>query len=125
MVEQFRQSAPPKVLVSPAIHTGYDFPYDAARYQVIGKMPFPDNRDPITAARSKADPEYMLWAAITQLVQMTGRVVRAEDDCGETFIVDDTVASPWILKANRKFFPGWWLDGYRSQSLIPRPLDMG
>lgn len=82
-VEAFRDSAPPRVLVSPSVHTGYDFPYDLARYQVIGKMPFPDNRDPICAARAKADSEYLLWAAIVQMVQASGRVVRAEDDLGE------------------------------------------
>ena len=44
VVTQFVDSKSPLVLVSPSVTTGYDFPYDACEFQVIGKIPFPDLR---------------------------------------------------------------------------------
>jgi len=122
MVAQFKAGAAPLVLVSPSVGTGYDFPYDAARFQIIGKLPFPDLRDPIVSARAKADDNFLTWSAITGLVQMSGRVVRAEDDLGETIVIDDTVNAPWILKKNARMFPKWWMEAYRSQATLPKPI---
>ncbi len=124
-VREFKLRDPPVLLVAPGIHTGYDFPYDLARYQIIGKIPFPDMTDKIVAARIKADDGYMLWSAVTKLQQTTGRVMRAEDDWGETFIIDNLIASPWIMKKNVKLFSKWWLEAFRVQAVIPQAPRMG
>lgn len=119
-VEAFKRARPPAVLVSPAITTGWDFPGDTARYQVIGKVPFPDSTDPVTAARTKADKDYASYLAAVATVQAAGRIVRGPDDWGETFLVDRNF--DWFLKKNESHLPEWFKDGlYWSYDRIPDP----
>lgn len=119
VVDKFRQSRKPVVLVSPSVDTGFDFPYAAAEYQVVGKIPFPVPTDPLVAARSLTDPLYHQKLAVTRLVQMTGRVMRAEDDKGETFIVDDSIN--YLYQHVRPYFPMWWREAYKRVGFIPDP----
>lgn len=117
-IAAFKASRPEsgRILVSPSMTTGYDFPYTAAEFQIIVKVPFPDSRDPIISARTMIDPDYPLYVAMQQLVQMVGRIMRAPDDAGETFILDDHAR--WFLPKCKKlgFAPRWfwaavqWID---------------
>lgn len=117
IVDQFRNREKPCVLVSPSVDTGFDFPYASAEYQIIGKVPFPVPTDPLVAARSLTDPLYHAKLAVTRLVQMTGRVMRAADDAGETFIVDDSINYLW--SHSKPFFPMWWREAYKRVGFIP------
>lgn len=94
------------VLVSPSVTTGYDFPYQEAEYQILLKIPFPDSRDPITATRSLIDTRYGSHVAMQTLVQTCGRIMRAADDLGETFIVD--AHARWFLPRNSDLAPKWF-----------------
>lgn len=87
-VEQYRLAKPPAILISPSIYEGLDFPYQQAEYQILAKVPFPDTRSPIMKARCKATPGYAYSLTLRKIVQTVGRIVRADDDQGETFIVD-------------------------------------
>jgi Rad3-related DNA helicase len=118
-VARFRGGDPPKVLVSPSVGTGWDFAYDECRYQIIGKLAYPDTRDPIVKARSQVDKEYTGYLAMQQLVQMCGRAVRADDDWCENFIVDDNIG--WFMKRNGRFAPKWFRDGVQSSRMVPQP----
>lgn len=119
-VEGFKRAQAPAVLVSPAVTTGWDFPGDAARYQIISKVPFPDTTDPVTVARSKADKDYAPYLAAVATVQAAGRIVRGADDWGETFTVDGNFS--WFLKQHERHFPGWFLDAvYKSYDGVPTP----
>lgn len=120
-VEAFKQ-ADCGLLVSPAVHTGVDFPYDQARYQVIGKVPFPTTTDPMVAARKLDDPDYPTYCAIMTLIQTAGRAVRAEDDYAETFIVDESIK--WVLKKHREHFPRWFLEAIQWRDITPGPMDL-
>jgi Rad3-related DNA helicase len=119
VVEQFKNARPPAVLVSPSMSTGWDFPYDTARYQIIGKVAFPDTRDPVTNRRSREDKEYPMFLAMTELQQMAGRINRAEDDYGETFIIDDNVQ--WFVNRYRRFASRWFLDAFKRRKVVPEP----
>lgn len=107
------------ILVSPAVTTGYDFPYEECEYQVIAKVPFPDSRDPVLQARTNQDSVYGMYMAMQALVQMCGRGMRAQDDLCETFIVDDQVK--WFVWKHRDLAPKWFLDTLKSVALIPAP----
>jgi Rad3-related DNA helicase len=120
-VEEFRRARAPAVLISPSVATGFDFPGDQCRYQIIGKVPFPDSRSKVMQARAARDPEYFAYCAAQQLVQMCGRGVRSETDTCQTFIVDDNVQ--WFVRKYRQFFPKWWLAAYSTSNSIPPPLD--
>jgi Rad3-related DNA helicase len=118
-VGKFRESAPPKVLVSPSVTTGWDFPYEECEYQILGKVPYPDTRNVITKARNDADKEYAPYIAMQQIIQACGRGCRATDDHCENFIIDDNIN--WFLKRYRKFAPKWFLESITSRIFPPEP----
>lgn len=111
IVEEFRRSKGPCILVSPSVGTGYDFAGDQARFQIISKIPFASVKDEIMKARQEKDPEYGIFLASQLLIQITGRGTRAEDDWCENIILDDNWL--WAVKKMRKFLPQWWLEGLR------------
>lgn len=90
---------PPACLLSPVIKEGLDLHGDKCRYQIIPKIPFPDLRDPLTAARSKADKGYMTRIAALSLEQMKGRSTRSQTDWSVVFMLDDGWNAPWFRKS--------------------------
>lgn len=117
-VAKFKKSSPPSVLVSPSVGTGYDFPDDLCRWQVISKLAFPDGRTLIMKARTKNDPEYSINLAVQSLVQACGRGDRSEHDFCETFIIDSHFE--WLIGKYRHLFLKWWLDGLKNIKTVPR-----
>ena len=121
-IERFKMDEPPAVLVSPATTTGYDFPGDQVRYQIIGKIPFPDTTSKIMKWRCKDDKDLSMYLAMQELVQTCGRGVRAVDDWAEALIVDDSAV--WFLSKYKHFAPSWFLEGYRKVRMIPEPPEL-
>lgn len=121
-VENFRKSAPPAVLVSPSITTGYDFPTTDCEYQILAKMPTPDTSDPIMAARQKADPEYRDYIAAQSLVQSCGRGMRSEKDSCENISVDNVIPASIFGERSKHLYPGWFKRAYRRADTPPEPL---
>ena len=128
----FRESPPPRILISPAVTTGYDFPGSQAEFQFIIKVPFIDARSPIMKARSAADPEYLPYLTAQILTQTCGRLMRGPDDRSETFILD--THANWFLKPKatgvsttrsrggfRHLFPAWFLNQVQYPSSQPKP----
>ena len=119
-VERFKRSGPGNILLSPSVHTGWDFPGDEADYQIICKVPFADTRDGLAAARKKADPHWDIRNAIMTLQQAAGRVVRTESDKGETFILDDAFKFLW--SRHKLEFSHWFVEAYQVRQTIPGVL---
>lgn len=120
-IKLFKTSPGPRLLVSPSIVTGYDFPYDECRYQIIGKVPFPDMRGVIMKTRAELDKEYAGYLAMIKLVQACGRGMRAPDDWCETFIVDDIFAD-YFLRLHGKHAPKWFKQAVEYTDVFPEPL---
>lgn len=120
-IEEFKQSTRPLILVSPVLDTGYDFPHDQARWQIISKMPFPVTVEKIVQARMAKDPKYRDYVTMVKLVQMAGRIVRAEDDWGETFIVDSDFGW-WYNKKGKWIAPKWFIEAVRYDQFLLDPL---
>lgn len=89
-LDLFRDSPPSegRVLLASGMYEGVDLPYDAARWQVIGKVPYLSLGDPTIAKRSELDPDWYTWQAVKRLIQSAGRIVRAPDDYGITYCFD-------------------------------------
>jgi Rad3-related DNA helicase len=119
MVAKFRAAGPGAVMVSPSLTTGFDFPGLACEYQVILKVPWPDSREPVIAARTVKDKSYPAYLAMQDLVQAVGRGMRSAEDRCETLILDDHVR--WFLAKYRSFAPQWFLSSFRSAMTIPPP----
>lgn len=122
IVRMFKESDPPSILVSPSVSTGWDFYDDLCRYQIIGKIAYPDTKNKITRARTKLDKEYAPYVAMQELVQAVGRSVRSKPDWAENFIIDDNIL--WFIKEYGKFAPQYFLDAFKSADVIPKPRSM-
>ena len=120
-VEEFKLARPPAVLVSPSVGTGYDFIHDQCRYQIIGKVPWPDGRTKLMKARTQIDPQHGAYIAAQSLVQMCGRGRRADDDWCENFIIDDHIVK-FMQRNGGTLTPKWFRDCYRDDVMtIPEP----
>lgn len=123
-VERYRAIRGPALLVSPSISTGFNFAYQDAEYQILLKMPFLDTRDNRTRVRLRATEGYGDHVVSQEVIQTCGRINRAEDDQGETFIVDGHAR--WLLGRydNEGLLPESFTDAlyYESPRQLPFPL---
>ena len=88
IIEKFKRSKGPSILLSPSIYEGVDLPGDLSRYQIIVKAPFPS----LAEKRMKyiLDHHQKIYNLLTiqKIVQGGGRSVRSEDDYAVTYILD-------------------------------------
>lgn len=119
-VASFKAAKAPAILVSPSVETGFDFPLDECRYQILAKVPFADGRSPLIKARAHSDKTYLNHIAAITLIQQCGRGMRSKHDASETFIFDDHFQ--WFRRAAT--FPRWFRDSWRTQSVVPPALDI-
>lgn len=118
-IDRFKKMHEPGILVSPSVSTGYDFPGDECRYQIIAKLPFPDSRSTVMKARQQADKEYGAYIMAQDLVQMVGRGTRSMDDWCETFIIDDHWE--WVQWKLKSMFPKWFIEACIRRLVTPDP----
>jgi len=109
-LEQYYNTPPPVILVSPVVGTGYDFKYDRARWQIICKVQFLNPKSPIVKARKalwkrKYKLDYLTVMAAKAVLQMSGRSVRASDDWAATYVIDDAWGN-YVSKSNAN--PMWF-----------------
>jgi len=116
-IGEFKRSREPVVLVSPSVTTGYDFPDEECRFQVIAKVPFPDTRSKVQQKRSELFPSYPFYYAWQQIVQAAGRGVRSEDDWCETYIVDSHFN--WLRGRHKHLAQKWFLRAIQNRTTIP------
>lgn len=116
-IEAFRQAKAPKLLNTPSVETGVDFPLDAAEYCIVPKLPFPDIRGPVMKARMAIDKDYANYLTALRLVQMTGRGMRSREDRFESFILD--AHAGWFVWGHKSLFPQWWLNAFRKVDRLP------
>lgn len=123
IVERFKQSEPPCYLVTPSVGTGYDFPFDECEFFVIMKVPFPDSRSPVVAARQRADSTYGKYVAMQGIIQRAGRGMRADDDQCEVLIVDDQFVWFYFECLQLGFVPPWFAAAVQPMNQqVPRPM---
>jgi len=122
-VRWFKEPDSPSILVSPSMATGWDFPEDQCRWQIIVKVPYPDLRGNIMKTRDKADKMYVPYLIAQLLVQAAGRAVRSETDWAECFVLDNNIQ--WWIPKHQDLLPGWFSGAYRQMATIPKPMKGG
>lgn len=110
------------VFISVGFSRGLDLKYDLCRCQIITKVPYPDITD-IRVKEIWIKRKNWRWAryqAIKNIVQASGRIVRAPDDYGITYILDSSFEHLFKFK---KEFPDWftraiYFDNIKESSII-------
>jgi len=101
--------------------TGWDFPDDECRWQIIIKLPYPDTRGNIVKTRAKEDKDFTAYLVMQQLIQAAGRGTRRATDWCETFIIDDNIQ--WFLGRNQHLSVEWFKGAYKVSRTVPRVLE--
>lgn len=118
VVRRFKRNQSPLILVSPSMATGWDFPDDECRWQVIIKLPYPDTRGNVMKTRSKLDPDYTSYLTMQQLIQACGRGVRSATDWCETFIIDDNIV--WFIDRYQHLAVNWFMGAFGTSATVPK-----
>lgn len=109
VLERFKKSQMPLVMLSPSMDRGVDLPDEQCRVVVIAKMPYPDLGDPQVNKRVYASRDGNRWYAhktVSSIVQMAGRGVRSKDDYAITYVLDEQFGK--VYNENRSMFPPWF-----------------
>lgn len=79
---------PNTVFVGCGFTEGIDLKYDRARWQVVTKLMYPSKGESAVLKKLQQRPAWYSWVAARDLQQAAGRVSRAPDDFGVTYLVD-------------------------------------
>lgn len=105
---EHRETKSPSIIISPSFTEGFDFSGDAARWQVIAKVPYPYLGDRQVAAKKDMDEEWYALKTVSTIIQASGRIVRSETDTGTTYITDSDFKYLWDRWSY--LFPSWWTE---------------
>jgi Rad3-related DNA helicase len=105
MLRLHMESEEPTVIVSPSMDTGVSFDNDAARFQIIAKVPYPSLASQKNKMRQNNNPDWYSWKTVSGIIQMTGRPVRSNIDYADTIIIDGGFGD--VMKHSSQFLPDW------------------
>ena len=70
---------------------------------MIMKVPFPDKRNPLLAARMKSDKKYWMQLIVDEMVQYAGRGTRSRTDACDVLIFDQNFSGVGMREFPRDF----------------------
>jgi Rad3-related DNA helicase len=108
VIEHFKSSTEPLVLLGSGLYEGLDLYGDDYQVQILTKVPWPFLGDPGWKYIAETHPERYAWQAIQQVVQAAGRICRGPDDFGATFILDRSFRR--LYTQHESLFPNYFID---------------
>lgn len=109
VIGKFKESEEARVLMSPSVMEGEDFPYDQCRFVIVPKVPYPYLGDKTIKRRTDEDPEWYNWKALSDLIQSSGRGMRNENDYCSIYILDSKFEELIkYMKNNSLDIPEWF-----------------
>ena len=108
-LETWKASSEPEVFVSVKMEEALDLRDDLCRWQVVCKAPYRNTNDS-RVARRLADDQWAWYhrTALRTVIQACGRVVRAPDDYGATYLADSSLLD--LFDRARADTPPWFRD---------------
>ncbi|QDX40160.1 ATP-dependent DNA helicase [Salarchaeum sp. JOR-1] len=108
-LDAWKASEKPEVFLSVKMEEALNLEGDLARWQVVCKAPFLNTGDSRVARRLE-DGQWAWYyrSALRTIIQAAGRVVRAPDDYGATYIADDSVRD--VFERARTDMPEWFAE---------------
>ncbi|AFK17849.1 ATP-dependent DNA helicase [Haloferax mediterranei ATCC 33500] len=106
-LETWKATDRPEVFLSVKMEEALDLKGDLCRWQVLCKAPYLNTNDSRVARRLE-DGQWAWYrrAALRTVIQACGRVVRAPDDYGDTYIADSSLLQ--LFEKTRTDMPGWF-----------------
>ncbi|WP_226011253.1 ATP-dependent DNA helicase [Halomicrobium salinisoli] len=105
----WKRSDDPDVFLSVKMEEALDLEGDLCRWQLLCKAPYPNTRDSRVARRLEDDQwAWYYRAALRTVIQACGRVVRAPDDHGATYLGDSSLLD--LFERARVDMPDWFAD---------------
>lgn len=101
----FTETDQPMILLGQSVSTGVDLPH-VPQWQIITKLSFPPFNTPALALRHETDKFFMQYLTLCEVVQAAGRIKRAQDHDGPTFILDSNFG--WFSSRMREHMPSWF-----------------
>lgn len=105
----FKRGEGESVLVASGMYEGVDLPYDAGRFQIICKVPWPNLNEPAIKVKMALDKGWYEWTALKDCLQAYGRICRSPEDYGVTYILD----ASFKRLLNNKALPAWFKLAYK------------
>ncbi len=103
----WKRSDDPDVFLSVKMEEALDLEGDLCRWQLLCKAPYPNTRDSRVARRLEDDQwAWYYRAALRTVIQACGRVVRAPDDHGATYLGDSSLLD--LFERARTDMPDWF-----------------
>lgn len=102
----------PKILISPSITEGLDLKGDKGRFAIFAKTPYPFLGDAWVKRRMEMSQEWYSRQAMIGVIQGGGRVTRAHDDWGYTYILDSAFGQ--LYRSMQSKLPKWWKDAFQT-----------
>ncbi|EMA67835.1 helicase c2 [Halorubrum aidingense JCM 13560] len=108
-LDAWKASTEPEVFVSVKMEEALDLKGDLCRWQVVCKAPYRNTNDS-RVARRLADDQWAWYhrTALRTVIQACGRVVRAPDDYGATYLADDSLLD--LFDRAKADTPPWFRD---------------
>jgi Rad3-related DNA helicase len=108
-LDSWKRSDGADVFVSVKMEEALDLEGDRCRWQVICKAPYPNTRDSRVARRLE-DGQWGWYyrTALRTVIQGCGRVVRAPDDRGATYLADSSLLD--LFERARGAMPPWFAE---------------
>lgn len=106
VLEAFKQSTSPLVLVSPSMERGISLKDDMARFVISAKAPYLSLGDKKTRLRLNTPKIGQHWytsMALQTLIQQVGRGVRSKDDYCVVYLIDTQIFR--LIKFNKNMLP--------------------
>ncbi|MEF8878744.1 MAG: ATP-dependent DNA helicase [Haloarculaceae archaeon] len=108
-LEGWKRSTGADVLLAVKMEEALDLKGDLCRWQVLCKAPYPNTRDSRVSKRLE-DGQWAWYyrTALRTVIQACGRVVRAPDDHGATYLADSSLLD--LFERARTDMPGWFAE---------------
>ncbi|MEZ3162678.1 ATP-dependent DNA helicase [Halorubrum sp. RMP-47] len=119
-LEAWKASTDPEVFVSVKMEEALDLKGDLCRWQVVCKAPYRNTNDSRVARRLE-DGQWAWYhrTALRTVIQACGRVVRAPDDYGATYLADDSLLD--LFERAAADTPSWFRDQIDAMSTLSLP----
>lgn len=102
---EFFEGKDSRIFLSPVCQQGVDFKGDRARFQIILRVPYLNTSSKFISDKLKNNFSWYNYQSLVIFGQQIGRVNRAADDYGVTFLLDERFNK--FLSKNNKVLPGW------------------